>query len=192
MNHTSTSRDVIGFLKNQHEQIKGLFEQVLATRGPARAEKFATLKSLMTAHEAAEEEVVHPAARRAIAGGKAEVAARLQEESEAKKALAALEKLDVGSSEFESSLRSLQKAVLAHAKSEEAEELDELGEKLGAGELRDMREQAEQVEGDSAHVMTAEPKPVGGNPSVPTATTEEDARRASPALGTHGRPRNGR
>jgi hemerythrin superfamily protein len=153
MNHgsSSSSRDVIGFLKGQHEQIKGLFEQVLAAKGSAREKSFTTLKALMTAHEAAEEEVVHPAAKRAIAGGPAEVAARLKEEGEAKKALSALDKLDVGSKEFESKLRTLQKAVLAHAHSEETKEFDKLAEKLDKAELKAMREKAEDVEAESGN-----------------------------------------
>jgi hemerythrin superfamily protein len=156
MNHgsSSSSRDVIGFLKSQHEQIKGLFEQVLAAKGPARKKSFTTLKTLMAAHEAAEEEVVHPAAKRAIAGGKAEVAARLEEENEAKKALSALEKLDVESKEFESKLRTLQKAVLAHAHSEETKEFDKLAEELDTDELETMREEAEEVERGSANIGT--------------------------------------
>jgi hemerythrin superfamily protein len=104
----------------------------------------------MAAHEAAEEEVVHPAAKRAITGGAGEVAARLKEEDEAKQALAALEQLDVESKEFESKLRTLQKAVLAHAKSEETQEFDKLAEKLDTKELQAMRKQAEEVEKESS------------------------------------------
>ncbi len=148
---SSSSGDVIGFLKGQHEQIKRLFEEVLAAKGPAREKAFTTLSELMTAHEAAEEEVVHPAAKRVIAGGPAEVAARLKEEKEAKEALSALVKLDAGSREFETRFRTLQKAVLAHAASEEAKEFDKLAEKLDTEELQAMREEAEEVEGKSAN-----------------------------------------
>jgi hypothetical protein len=39
---------------------------------------------------------------------------------------------------------------------------------------------------------TVRPKPIAGNPSVPAATTEEEARRDSPALSTEaGQPRKG-
>jgi hemerythrin superfamily protein len=151
---TSSSPDVIGFLKGQHEQIKGLFEQVLAAKGPAREKSFTALKALMTAHEAAEEKVVHPAAKQAIAGGPAEVAARLKEENEAKKALSALDKLDVGSKDFESHFVKLQKAVLAHARSEETEEFDKLADELGPNALKAMRVQAEDVEKASARANT--------------------------------------
>lgn len=157
MNHASSnsgSHDIIGFLRNQHAEIKGMLEQVLATQGPDRKKTFTTLKTFMAAHEAAEETVVHPAAKRTIAGGPAEVAARLAEEKEAKKALSMLEKLDVGSSEFESKFRTLQKAVLAHAKAEEAEEFEKLAEKLDVSALEEMRSEAEKVEGESASRKT--------------------------------------
>lgn len=52
---------------------------------------------MLAVHETAEEEIVHPAARRALPDGEAIVKARLQEENEAKKALAELERLDCSS-----------------------------------------------------------------------------------------------
>jgi hemerythrin superfamily protein len=155
MNHlpkVTGSKDVIGFLKAQHEQIKWLFEKVVAARGEAREALFAQLKSLLSVHEAAEERIVHPEAKRAIKDGPMEVAARTNEEKEAKKALAALGQLDVASDEFETKIRDLQSAVLAHADSEEKEEFDKLASKLDAGKLKDMREALEAVEaGASAH-----------------------------------------
>jgi hypothetical protein len=40
---------------------------------------------------------------------------------------------------------------------------------------------------------STKPKPVAGNPSVPAATTEEDASREAPALSSEaGQPRKGR
>jgi hemerythrin superfamily protein len=149
MNHDSKvsgSKDVIGFLKGQHEQIKGLLEKVVAARGPERERAFFQLKSLMTAHEAAEEKVVHPEAKQALAGGPAEVAARVSEETEAKKVLTTLSHLDVSSAEFDTMIRKLQSAVLAHAKSEEKDEFDKLAGKLDERKLKDMREAVEAVE----------------------------------------------
>jgi hemerythrin superfamily protein len=144
--NATESRDVIGFLKGQHELIKGLFERVLAAEGRERAAVFSQLKDLMSAHEAAEEEVVHPAAERALSGGPTEVAARVKEEIEAKAALEVLQNLDVTSSEFETKFRKLQKAVLAHAKSEEKEEFDKLANKLDDKQLKDMRKAVQAVE----------------------------------------------
>jgi hemerythrin superfamily protein len=149
------SKDVIGFLKAQHEQIKGLFEKVVAARGAEREKLFVQLKSLMSAHEAAEEKIVHPAAKGVIKDGPMEVAARESEEMEAKKALAALSRLDVSSDQFETKIRELQSAVLAHASSEEKEEFDKLTGKLDEGKLKEMRKAVEAVEaGASAQRAT--------------------------------------
>src|SRR4051794_36431643 len=93
--------DVVAFLEEQHEQIKAGFEEVLATSGDDRKNAFFALRRLLAVHETAEEEIVHPAARRALADGEIVVQARLQEENEAKKVLAGLEDLDLGSAEFE-------------------------------------------------------------------------------------------
>jgi len=149
MNHgarINSSKDVIGFLKGQHHQIKGIFEEVIAATGSTREKIFHDLQALMSAHETAEEKVVHPTAKHILRGGPAEVAARLAEETEAKKTLAALDKLDVESPEFETKIRELQSAVLAHAKSEEKEEFDKLQVTLAPAKLKDMRKDVEAVE----------------------------------------------
>jgi len=135
----NSSRDVIAFLKQQHQQVKGLFSRVLATRGKQRQEAFFDLRRLMAIHETAEEEIVHPAARRAKNVGEAVVAARLREENEAKRALAELENLDVNSPEFEARFRTLETAVLAHANAEEEQEFDKLADELPETELQKMR-----------------------------------------------------
>ena len=138
------------FSKSQHEQIRGLFEQVIAARGQERAKVFTQLKNLISAHEEAVEAVVHPAAKHAIVGGVAEVAAREKEEAEAKKTLSALGQLDVASGEFDTKIRSLQKAVLAHAKSEEKEEFDKLADRLDDSKLKQMRSDVVAVEADAS------------------------------------------
>jgi hemerythrin superfamily protein len=142
----SSSEDVIGFLKAQHQEIKSLFDQVISQSGSERLNSFAHLKRLMSVHEAAEEKIVHPAAKSAIAGGREEVAARTAEETKAKKTLAELSHLDVASPEFDAKIRSLQQAVLAHAKSEEKEEFDKLEKKLDEKTLKKMEVEVERVE----------------------------------------------
>jgi hemerythrin superfamily protein len=141
-----TPRDVISFLKGQHEVIEGLFESVIRAEGSERARYFAELKELIAAHEEAEEEVVHPTAQRVLPNGRAEVAARETEEAEAKKTLAALAGLAVDSSDFDAKIRKLQKAVRAHARSEEREEFDKLASKLDDAELKRMRTSVQVVE----------------------------------------------
>ncbi len=135
----STGVDVVSFLEEQHQQIKALFQQVIESRGDAREKAFFQLRRLLAVHETAEEEIVHPAARRALPDGDALVEARLMEENQAKTALAAIEKLEVDSVEFDAQIRALQTAVIAHAESEEQQEFARLGAKLDASRLEGMR-----------------------------------------------------
>ncbi|HEX4341577.1 MAG TPA: hemerythrin domain-containing protein [Polyangiaceae bacterium] len=142
----STGKDVVSFLKGQHQQVKGLLEGVLAATGKEREKAFFTLRRMLAVHETAEEEIVHPAARKNLPDGEAIVRARLHEEHEAKQALVALESLDVDSPEFETKFRKLKAAVLAHAESEETEEFEQLGQTLEPARLERMRKAAEFAE----------------------------------------------
>lgn len=131
----TSAQDVVTLLKQQHEQIKRLFQQVLNSSDEQREQSFFELRRLLAVHETAEEEVVHPKARDEVPGGEAIVQQRLAEEQEAKEALAALEDMDVDSPEFVSKLTTLQQDVIAHAEQEEHQEFDKLGEVLDADQL---------------------------------------------------------
>ena len=134
-----SAQDVVAFLKAQHDQIKSLFQQVTSLTGSEREEKFVELRRLLAVHETAEEEVVHPRAKSEIANGDKIVSARLEEEHDAKEALAELEKLDVDSTEFETRFRAFQADVLAHAAAEESDEFPKLEAQLDDEQLAKMR-----------------------------------------------------
>ena len=138
--------DVVSFLKEQHEQIRQLFGSVTMSTGAEREKAFIALRRLLAVHETAEEEIVHPAARRALPDGDTIIAARLQEENEAKKVLAELEQIDVGASEFTIKLALLERAVVAHASAEEQLEFQRLGTMLNQKQLQHMRKAAELAE----------------------------------------------
>lgn len=138
--------DVVSFLKAQHEQVKSMFTSVLSAHGELRTKAFNELRRTLAVHEAAEEEIVHPAARRAIPNGDSVVEARLQEENKAKHALVELEKLDCDSDEFEAKLETLQKDVIDHAEAEEREEFSKLATKIDEERLLRMRKAAEFAE----------------------------------------------
>lgn len=140
------AQDVVGFLKNQHEQIKVLFTQVSSTRDSDREAAFVELRRLLAVHETAEEEIVHPRAKRELADGDAVLGARLREEHEAKEALTELEKLDLNSLEFENKFRVLQADVLAHAEAEEQQEFARLAAELDENELQKIRKAVEMAE----------------------------------------------
>lgn len=150
----NSAQDVIALLKQQHQQIKSLFAEVLGSAGEAREESFYELRKLLAVHEAAEEQVVHPKAKSAIPGGEGIVGERLAEEQEAKEALAALEDLDPDSAEFTTKLRALQRDVIAHAENEEQQEFATLGEVLDADQLQSMAKMvaaAERIAPTRAH-----------------------------------------
>lgn len=57
-------QDVVELLKAQHNQIRQLIDRVRAADGAGKREPFEDLVRLLAVHESAEEEVIHPAARR--------------------------------------------------------------------------------------------------------------------------------
>ncbi|OHU95140.1 hemerythrin domain-containing protein [Mycobacterium talmoniae] len=127
--------DVVDFLIGQHQRIKGLFDETLSTSGPERDEAFVQLRRLLAVHETAEEEIVHPRARRELGDRHDIVEARLEEEHEAKTVLAELEDLDIDSKKFTEQLSELRDAVLDHAEHEEQEEFSKLRQDLSDDEL---------------------------------------------------------
>lgn len=131
-------QDVVELLLSQHDQIKKLFRQVSGARGERKRELFEELVRLLAVHESAEEIVVHPTARSEIRNGEKVVERRLQEEDEAKHALAELYDLGVDHKDFDQKLTELAEAVVEHATHEENDEFPELRKKLSADRLRQM------------------------------------------------------
>src|SRR5437588_10809157 len=88
-----TPEEVVAFLKAQHNLIEDMFDEVLhASDAQAREKPFIELRQLLAVHETAEEMVVHPRVRREADAGDAVVAARLQEEHDAKELLSQTER----------------------------------------------------------------------------------------------------
>jgi hemerythrin superfamily protein len=137
-NMIRSGTDVVAFLEEQHEQIEAGFDEVLGTSCEDRNNAFIAMSRLLAVHETAEEEIVHPAARRALSDGGIVVQARLQEENEAKRVLGALEDLDVSSAEFERQFVLLQSMVLRHARAEEEQEFTRLADALDQSRLENM------------------------------------------------------
>lgn len=159
MSPIHSGEDVVAFLKGQHKQVKALFDEVLVSKGTEREKAFLRLRRMMAVHETAEEEIVHPVARRVVPNGDAIVRRRLSEESQAKTALAELEKLDFASGNFEARFRTLQADVIAHAESEESEEFSKLSDQLDANQLARMKKAAELAEA----VAPTRPHPAVGS-----------------------------
>jgi hemerythrin superfamily protein len=134
----AAEQDVVDLLLEQHNQIKTLFGQVAVAHGDKKRELFEDLVRLLAVHETAEEEVVHPAARRKIDDGDDIVDSRLEEEDQAKHALADLYDLGVDHPEFDNRLKMLASEVIRHATNEEKEEFSRLRDVFKPAELRKM------------------------------------------------------
>lgn len=137
--------DVVDILAAQHREIRALLDR-LRTPDHDAERVFAELVRLLAVHETAEEEVVHPLARRARFGAERIVEPRLAEESAAKKALSQLRELGVDHPEFPAKLAKFREDVLAHAEHEETEEFLLLRRQYSARELRNMARSVRRAE----------------------------------------------
>jgi len=135
---TTHQQDVVDLLLDQHQQIKNLFTQLASAQGPRKKELFQELVRLLAVHESAEEEVVHPRARKIKEAGDQEVESRLQEENEAKRQLSDLYDMGVDHPQFDSKLAELAAAVVEHATNEENEEFVHLRRSVDPKQLQRM------------------------------------------------------
>ncbi|MEV4003892.1 hemerythrin domain-containing protein [Actinomadura sp. NPDC049753] len=130
--------DVVDLLLRQHAEIRRLFDRVEAAAGHERAEAFHRLRRLLAVHETAEEEVVHPYARRHIDRGHEVIEARLAEENQAKQLLSDVDYFGPTSSDFLQRLGDLRLSVMDHARHEEEEEFPQLRRHATEKDLRRM------------------------------------------------------
>jgi len=125
--------DVVRFLKDQHNLIRDMFDEVLSASGTeAREKAFIELRQLLAVHETAEEMVVHPRVRHEAANGDEIVDARLAEEHKSKEVLSKLEEMDIDSPTFIDELTKFRDAVIDHAEHEENDEFTKLERNLTA------------------------------------------------------------
>jgi hemerythrin superfamily protein len=130
--------DVVDLLIQQHNEIRELFTEVKRCKGDERAEAFERLRRLLAVHETAEEEIVHPNARRMAENGDLIIDRRLAEENLGKRMLSELEHIGTDSPEFPKRLQDLRQAVLDHAEHEEREEFPAIREHASEQQLRVM------------------------------------------------------
>jgi hemerythrin superfamily protein len=134
---TAADQDVVDLLLAQHQQIRSLFARLETAGEEQRTDLFRELVTLLAVHETAEEEVVHPMARR-VKDGDAIVDARLGEEHRAKELLTTLNDMGPTADGFDTLLLQLRDDVLAHARHEEQEEFPRLRRECNPDELRGM------------------------------------------------------
>jgi iron-sulfur cluster repair protein YtfE (RIC family) len=112
--------DIIDILLEQHGRIRELLTHVKDAEGDHRQQSFDELRALLAAHETGEEMILRPVSSK-DAGTKV-ADERNQEENEATRHLANLEKVDVSSAEFEREFAKFERELLDHAQHEEQEE----------------------------------------------------------------------
>jgi hemerythrin superfamily protein len=130
-----TTEDVVDLLRAQHARIRDLFDEVMHSDGREREDAFRQLVRLLAIHETAEEEIIHPAARR-LPGGDGIVDDRLAEEREAKELLSELDGMDIDDPRFLKSVDKLRMDVLTHARAEERYEFDRLKDQFSPTQLK--------------------------------------------------------
>jgi hemerythrin superfamily protein len=138
---TATLNDVKTTLTEQHTLIKEMMIAVQDGRGLERKDAFARLCAFLAAHEAAEEECIHAAAKEDLTGSDAQIVdERTAEEEEAGQVIAELEQLGTDSDQFAEKFDQLAQAVIAHAEAEEHEELPKLEGKADEAQFGRMRD----------------------------------------------------
>ena len=134
------AQDVIELIRQDHQEVRELLGQIEAADAQSRGDLFHELVGELARHEAAEETIVHPTLRDEVADGRALAEEVLEEESEAEKLLARMERMDPSSDEFVEAFRSLRDDVLEHADHEEREEHPKLRQALSEERRREMGE----------------------------------------------------
>ncbi|MFG2371797.1 hemerythrin domain-containing protein [Streptomyces sp. NPDC048504] len=153
--------DIVALLLEQHARIRELFTEVRNSQGETRKAAFDGLRALLAVHEAAEELVVRPAAKKTA--GDEEADARNHEEAEAAKVLKQLEGMDVSSPDFERLVAEFEQAVSEHADHEEAEEFPALVAQCSLEQRRGMGQRLSRVE----HLAPTHPHPgAAGKPAM--------------------------
>lgn len=158
---TAVQDDVVDILHAQHQRIQDVIGKTLAATGHEKRELFEGLVRLMAVHEVAEEELVHPLARRELGSQRRVVDDRLHEERQLKRSLADLYDLGTDHPEFNGRLAALRDAARVHAEHEERDELPHVRQALATKNLQRLASVVLGVERDAA--------PTRPHPNVPTS-----------------------
>jgi hypothetical protein len=153
--------DVVALLLEQHARIRDLFAEVGRATGQDRQRAFDELRALLAVHEAAEELILRPVAKKTAGADEAE--ARNAEEKEASEVLKKLEGMDVASPGFQTVLAEFERAVGEHAEHEEREEFPAIVAQCTPDQRRTMGARLRKAE----HLAPPHPHPsAAGSPAA--------------------------
>lgn len=139
-------QDVAQIIANDHRRVEDLFAQLKGGEGDRRRLTDQVIDEL-TAHTAAEEQVVYPAVRDMVPGGGRMADEAIAEHKIMKQQLAKLEHGKPGEREFENTLTALIDAVRDHVPEEENDLLPTLRSVIGADKMQELAKIFEDVKG---------------------------------------------
>jgi hemerythrin superfamily protein len=146
MAQESTTMTATELLRQQHENVKQMFSQLVPSTGGNRTDLFNCLRATLAIHETAEEMVVYPELRGLGEEGRRFADERIEEEGSAKEVLADLEKIGPDGEGFDEKFEQFRKAVLQHAEAEESTVFPLLESQVSREKLLDMAESIEFAE----------------------------------------------
>ena len=144
-------------LKEDHQKVSGLFQQVEPTTERAektRTELFAKLKEELDIHTKIEESIFYPAIKQA-AETREIVLEGFEEHHVVKMLLKELEALPVDTEQWTAKLKVLQENVEHHVEEEEGEMFPLAEKKLGSDRLKALGEQMSEMAGETGERRAA-------------------------------------
>jgi hypothetical protein len=137
--------DVVDLLLHQHHEVKRSLAEVETLEGDSRMAAFSRLEKLLSSHENAEQEVVHPVTRDQ-AGNPALAHDLVHDEDEATAVMSELHALGAGNPDFDPKFITLRDAVLGHNAREESEEFPLLRRTQSAQRLEELADDLRAVQ----------------------------------------------
>ena len=138
--------DLTDLIASDHRQVEELFEQLESGDGDRRHLVDKVIDEL-TAHTAAEEQVVYPAIRDMVPEGGRTADRALSEHKGMKEAINQLKQGQPGDTQFETALRNLRSEVQSHVAEEENELLPALRMVIGTDKMVELGDVFTQVKG---------------------------------------------
>jgi hypothetical protein len=117
---TATPDSLVAAVQEAHENIKSLLNAV-AAGGSDKQDAFAELALTVAAHEAAEQQIVHPLTERSVDGDSVAVQCR-DDEHHGEEVVDELTNMGVNHPRFDETFAQFREAVLKHASYEETSE----------------------------------------------------------------------
>jgi hypothetical protein len=137
--------DVIDLLLHQHHEVKRSLAEVETLEGDSKMAAFSRLEKLLSSHESAEQQVVHPVTR--DHAGNPELAQDLvYDEDAAMVVMTELHSLGAGNPDFDPKFTALRDAVLGHNVREESEEYPLLRRTQSVQRLEEMADDLRAVQ----------------------------------------------